>query len=188
MRDEDDLIDAVKIRSSTQSLPVPVTEQQMRRAERRMGFRLPSLLRRLYMEVSNGEFGPGFLPLIFKGGYRAQYWPRSVVAGYCEMRNSPPFRDVFADEEEPLVGWPEKLLLTCDWGCSIFVCIDCSQPELPVFREDCNFSQSMLAVESPSLADFLERWLRGESVACHLDWDDAQKAPLQSLQLWIPDT
>lgn len=141
----------------------------MRRAESRLKFRLPSLLRRLYTEVSNGEFAPGFLPLIFKGGPLSQYWPRSVVATYREMRDSPPFRDVFADEDEPLVAWPEQLLLVCDWGCSIFICVDCSRPELPVFREDCNISQSIVAAESPSLADFLERWLHGVHVGDHED-------------------
>ena len=32
-------------------------------AEAALGFALPPLLRRLYLEVSNGDFGPGLLPL-----------------------------------------------------------------------------------------------------------------------------
>jgi hypothetical protein len=48
-------------------LPVqpPVAPDSVAEAERILGFRLPELLRRLYIEVGNGGFGPifGLIPL-----------------------------------------------------------------------------------------------------------------------------
>jgi SMI1 / KNR4 family (SUKH-1) len=40
-------------------LPEPATVEQLATAERRLGLALPPLLRRFYLEVANGGFGPG---------------------------------------------------------------------------------------------------------------------------------
>jgi hypothetical protein len=118
---------------------------------------LPTLLRRLYLEIGNGEFGPGILPLIHKGGIRSAYWPRSVVAAYRAFRESERSRANCANSEKdhPRPQWWEKLLLICDWGCSIFIYADCSNPEMPVFLAD---SGADLELQAPSLRQWLTDW------------------------------
>jgi hypothetical protein len=38
----------------------PVTMEELAQAEEQLGFALPALLRRIYLEVGNGGFGPGY--------------------------------------------------------------------------------------------------------------------------------
>src|SRR5690348_994169 len=38
----------------------PVSQEQLERCEASLGFRLPELLRRLFLEIGNGGFGPGY--------------------------------------------------------------------------------------------------------------------------------
>src|SRR5216683_6367148 len=48
-----------------QTASPPATGEELAHAEAQLGFELPSFLRRLYLEVGNGSFGPGYglLPL-----------------------------------------------------------------------------------------------------------------------------
>src|SRR5258708_13239995 len=43
-----------------QTASLPVTGEDLAQAEAQLGFGLPSFLRRLYLEVGNGGFGPGY--------------------------------------------------------------------------------------------------------------------------------
>lgn len=137
----------------------PLTEQQVQNAEKRLGFRLPPLVRRLYLEVGNGEFGPGLLPLIYKGGTRLSNSARSVAGAYCQMRRS---REISSFEDMllphlhlPRCQWWEKLLLVCDWGCSIFIYVDCSKPDLPVYVAD----NGCFELKASSLREWLTDWV-----------------------------
>lgn len=47
----------------------PASAEAVADAERRLGHRLPPLLRRLYREVANGGFGPGYGILGVAGGH-----------------------------------------------------------------------------------------------------------------------
>jgi hypothetical protein len=50
-------------------LPPPVNRQAVTAAEDRLGFALPSLLARLWAEVANGGFGPGYGLFGLEGGH-----------------------------------------------------------------------------------------------------------------------
>jgi hypothetical protein len=146
----------------------PVTEEELLQAEAQLGFALPSFLHRIYLEVGNGGFGPGY-------GLFPLHTPNSsldsLVTAYLGMRSmsQEDIDEHWADEEEKPVLWPERVLMLCDWGCNIYSCLDCSSSDLPIFRMDSNVSFVEWAIEAPSLHRWLEMWMDGAS--SHLDWD-----------------
>jgi len=62
---------AAKAVGAVDPLPplAPASAEAVADAERRLGHRLPPLLRRLYREVANGGFGPGYGILGVAGGH-----------------------------------------------------------------------------------------------------------------------
>jgi hypothetical protein len=151
----------------------PVSQGELARAEEMLGFELPSLLRRIYLEVGNGGFDLAYelFPLSdehSEGDFDA------ILQSYLSLRSATQ-EDINAywksGEEKPSL-WPEKLLMVSDWGCSIYSYIDCASPECRVLRSDGNISAHEFAIESPSLYQWLEDWL---NKTFHFDWNTAEK-------------
>jgi hypothetical protein len=114
-------------------------------AEEVLGFALPKVLRRSYLEISNGGFGPG--PLIgLPGGYESSWGDLLKTA--AEMRR----------HEECDEGW----LPIIDWGCALFSLIDCDNDFLIVTLYEGEFHP-----ESYDFDELLERWLGGELPELH---------------------
>lgn len=180
---EDELLAALRARLAPNARP-PLDEATLREAEARLGFALPPLLRRLYGEVSNGDFGPRFRPLTMVGENLKLPENETVVLVYRMYRDNPPTEadyDPELPDNVPPAEWPERLLQVCDWGCAIYSLVDCSQPEMPVMRNDNPKSWTVLAHEAPSLHEWLERWLDGEKLFS-LDWEAAPKTQLPPFQ------
>jgi len=55
---DDEVVEALQIVARAGTLPPPATPEAVAAAEEVIGFPLPPLLRRLYVEVANGGFGP----------------------------------------------------------------------------------------------------------------------------------
>src|SRR5262249_29781794 len=87
----------------------PASKEAVEEAERSLGFQIPTLLKRCYLEIANGGFGPGCGVIGVKGG----------CAGDCgtlvECYESFTREDESSDEE-----WQEGLLPFCGWGCAMF--------------------------------------------------------------------
>jgi hypothetical protein len=64
----------------------PVSEDDLALAESQLGFILPSFLRRIYLEVGNGGFGPGggLFPLNKLEGFST--YDNELVTAYLDMR------------------------------------------------------------------------------------------------------
>lgn len=158
----------------------PVSEEEMREAEEILGFKLPSLLRRLYVEVGDGGFGPGY------GLLRLRVWDDmhdSLVQDYVGMRSMTrkDIDEMYADREVQLALWPVCAVTICDWGCNIYSIVDCSQPELPVWRMDSNVSfMVQWALEAPSLLEWWETWM-DEKPLFHVDWEKAVKVAVADI-------
>lgn len=151
----------------------PATAAQAAAAEARLGFPLPALLRRLFLEVGNGGFGPGAGLLGLPGAGADEGEGVSAAGRYAALRR----RKVAA-------LWPSGLLPLCDWGHGILSCADCTRPEAPVVRVDPNmpkadedaripaamrFGNAGLVkeacwVERGSLAEWLTLWAEGRSL------------------------
>lgn len=151
------------------ALPPPATTAEIDKAESRLGFELPALLRTLYMEVANGGFGPGegFLGV----PSRKAVSRLDLVKAYrnCRGRGG---------------QWPKHLLPVVYAGCDVFFCIDCDNTKSRVImfdgdlggleesdisepRSQWPYPDSPLAVcfrtRAKSFEDFLETWLADET-------------------------
>jgi hypothetical protein len=98
--------------------------------EQALGFALPPLLKRLYVKVGNGGWGPGYGLLGLTGGAKDDLG-QTAVQGYLSKR-------VWSPSDEPGWRWPAGLLPLCHWGCAIYSCIDCTKPTFPVVAFDPN--------------------------------------------------
>jgi hypothetical protein len=100
----------------------PATAEDIEKAEASLGFELPALLKRIYTEIGNGGFGPGYGLVGTAGGYDGCIGG-DVLSLYGGYRENPP---------GGMPEWPEKVLPICTWGCDIYSCLDCSKLEAPV--------------------------------------------------------
>jgi len=93
-------------------LPRPAAASELAKAESRLGYELPLLLKILYTEIANGGFGPGegFL------GVPSENSPRDQDLVQA-------FRDC---SRRPRLQWPGQLLPVIYCGCDVFFCIDCA--------------------------------------------------------------
>jgi hypothetical protein len=101
----------------------PAATQEIEESERRLGFALSPLLRRVYLEVANGGFGPGYGLIGVLGG-AADDRRKNAVTLYAEYRTPHP--------GDPHWAWPAMLLPVCDLGCAMYLCVDCSDTRGPV--------------------------------------------------------
>jgi hypothetical protein len=108
-------------------LPSMTTAEKIAGVEARLGFALPELLRRLYTEVADGGFGPGY-GLVGIEGDRNSYLGSSLADSY----------DYYLKESNKEFGvpWQPKLLPILTWGCGIVSCVDCANPSYPVYFLD----------------------------------------------------
>jgi hypothetical protein len=132
----DDIVEQVRARASNPDtihdmarglspapkIYAPVTTEDIAAAESRLGFELPALLRRIYTEIGNGGFGPGY-GLVGLGGGHDGWVGGDLESLYVSNRQNPP---------GGIAEWPEKVLPVCTWGCDIYSCLDCSKPDAPV--------------------------------------------------------
>lgn len=120
MSDDDALLEALRRRaildasSSNESARhakdyPPADLDELETAEKVLGFRLPAFLRRVYLEVADGGFGPAY----------GVYPVREARAGHEETLVAA--RNKLAADPE----WPQLLLPICDWGCASWSCLDC---------------------------------------------------------------
>ena len=122
----------------------PATLESLRDAEDRMGFALPLLLKRVYLEVGNGVFGPGF------GLY-------GLSGGFAEDLQGLTLPELYLSDME--YHWPEKLVSICDWGCTMGSAIDCSSPDGEmVFEGD---ASPRCMPEGITFAGWMEDWVNG---------------------------
>jgi hypothetical protein len=129
---------------------------QVSEAEVIVGQELPVLLRRLYLEVGNGGFGPGYGVLGLGGGHRDDTGMTAI--DLC--------RQAHGSRSSAWSFLPTGLLPLCHWGCAIYSFVDCSHPGGRMWAWDPNpgpVGREALFDQAISLADWLGRW-----VACQL--------------------
>jgi hypothetical protein len=131
----------------------PISDTAIRDAECVLGFPIPAPLRRLFSEVGNGGFGPGYgLYGLARGTER--HPDESVVYLYTLFRKG--------DPDDPSFVWPYKLLPVLHWGCAVRSCVDCSTPSLPIIRHDpSNEVAPQFRSENWHLEEWLQAWLDG---------------------------
>ncbi|MGI5414021.1 SMI1/KNR4 family protein [Streptomyces chartreusis] len=107
---DDELIAAVRERVAHQDLPGPPSVDAVRAVEMLVGQPMPPLLRRLYLEVANGGFGPWeVVSLTDTGDWFSDC--ADLAEAYTE----------FADPESPL---PPGIVPVMDRGGAMWALID----------------------------------------------------------------
>jgi hypothetical protein len=139
---------------------VPASVASIEQAERVIGHRLPGLLRRLYAEVANGGFGPGYGVLGVTGGHHD--------GGQTAL-------DLYQRRPEWWASAGATLVPICHWGCAIYSFIDCSTDEGPIWGFDPNPGpvDAALFPQGLSFAGWLARWIDGNLFQPTLIYDDA---------------
>jgi hypothetical protein len=114
-------------------------------AEEVLGFALPKILKRSYLEISNGGFGPG--PIIgLPGGFESSWG--DLLKTWAVLQQDEEFEE----------GW----LPIIDWGCAQFSIVDCDNDFQMVSLYEDDFH-----CEDYSFEMLLERWLTGEVPELH---------------------
>lgn len=146
--------------ASSRIFPV-ADETTLQNAEELLGFRLPLLLRRLYLEIGNGGFGPSYGLIGVAGG--ATTSGGSNIVDLYQSFAAP-------DPADVRWQWPKKLLPVSDLGCAMYACIDCSTEAGAVIWYEPNLYcdgeplDNSLIPLTASTAEWLEAWLEGKDL------------------------
>lgn len=135
----------------------PASAADVDAAEVALGFAIPRLLRRLYTEVGNGGFGPGYG---LEGVPTCVSVPGSadIIVLYEMYCCEPP-------PEYPAHVWPRGLVPLISGGCLSIECVDFLNPPNAVVKYDggnCKLEfpvSDSLEPVAPSLEARLQAWL-----------------------------
>jgi hypothetical protein len=134
--------------------PVASTSQ-IAKAEAEIGFPLPQLLKRLFLEISNGIAGFGYRIMGLEGGCSSD--SETLVQEYIGFKTGP-YKGSETWGEYKTGPWKAGLLPFCDWGCRIFSCVDCADSAHHIFT----YEDLGVWPERYTLSEFFEMWLKGK--------------------------
>jgi hypothetical protein len=161
----DDLIAAIQRRLQTKFTDIGAPSRRLKPAdpidvaidEKRLGFALPPPIRRVYTEIGNGGFGPGYGLIGLTNGVPDDTG-QTAPSIYEQFRA--------ADSTEPNWRWPNQLLPICHWGCAIVSCVDCADSNFrmrifdPNIRDGDDWADSFLE-EADSFEIWIAAWAAG---------------------------
>jgi hypothetical protein len=116
---DDELIEATRASLVGQDGPEQATEDAVLEAEAAIGFPVPVVLRRLYLEVANGGFGPRSGIMGVRGH---EYFTGGDYADIVECYGDGP-------GEDSGYGFFPGLVSLLDWGCNLWSLCDFRTPE-----------------------------------------------------------
>lgn len=140
------------------------TAGQVADVEAMLGYPLHPLLKRRYLEIADGGFGPD--------GWRLM--PAERLTG-C------PHIDVLSGRPR---GWPDQVVAVMDVGCAMLSAVDCGDSGGQVLLMDPNAFDSgqpeAWSLDAATLAQWLEGWLDGSS------WLVEQDAEIEDIKWPVP--
>ena len=166
-----------------EDLPPPVTPEQVEAVERKLGYPLPPLLKRIYTEVANGGIGPPLYGLnaleeLYSGaGYPEveSPWPGVKIA---LIEPAEPLPEDADEDDEPELYERDRVALAsqifiANGGCQDnYYCI-ADHPDFPVILqeelivwplepdEDTDYLGYFGEVVAPSFDAWIEDWVAG---------------------------
>ncbi|GAA4512478.1 hypothetical protein GCM10023191_078280 [Actinoallomurus oryzae] len=157
---DDDTIEAIRRATDSEKLPAPASEVGISEAERVIGYPLPTLLRRIYLEVANGGLGPhGYGILGVPGvewtddGYYGEWV--DVIDVYRAF--SAPDPDLPSSHDVP-----PYMVWLFDWGCAIWSLVDCRDERGQMWGWDPNSRfEDPLFPSNMTLSEWFRKWLDG---------------------------
>jgi hypothetical protein len=157
----------------------PVSLADIAWTETQIGTPLPPLIREIFLQVSNGGFGPGWGITGLQNGHRLYqrsfvdhvlYTGKEIKAHLRESietaeRDGNVDSRLIDQEKQYLQHWNtlgvETLIWYCNWGCNIVTLVDFSKPELPILCAD---GLDIRAEKVKTLREWWESWLDGSLV------------------------
>jgi hypothetical protein len=136
----------------------PVAAKALQTTERALGFKLPELLRAIYLKVGNGGFGPEYGIVGTVGGTKLDGY--TLETCYQNMAK--------LDSENSVWRWPKRLLPLANYGCGMWSCVDCEYQKLPMILWDPNNLDSEL-----------------EGADARLNWGNSFWDQGRSLRIWL---
>jgi hypothetical protein len=128
--------------------PAPARAEVVEQAERTVGQTFPRLLRRLYLEVGNGGFGPGYGLLGLHGGYQDDLG-ETLTDSYRSWHSGPS-------------DLPDALVPLAHWGCGIYSFVDCADDAATMWACDPNPGvENDVFAEPLTLSEWFASWLDG---------------------------
>jgi len=142
--------------------PRRASRKDLLATEQRLGFGIPPVLRKIYLQVANGGFGPGYGVLGVENGFMPGVSGTNVADLYERYRRPNP--------DDPDWQWPEYWLAFCDWGCGVHSATDCSKDPSPVYfvdpcvKETGEPMASIIQLHKTSIEIWLSDWLEGKDL------------------------
>jgi hypothetical protein len=127
----------------------PASLEALERVESKLGFRLPDLLRRIYLEVGDGGFGPGY-GLLALERYK-----------HCDLS--------YLEAAITVKELGKAFVPVTYWGCSVFSYAKLEPPHA-VYIMDWDGQdgdhplEEYMYLQADSLEDFFARWFAGEDL------------------------
>ncbi len=151
-------LDAAAWVRPTPTINACASPEDLDHAERLLGFPFPKFIRRMYIEIGNGSWGPhyGFYPLPTNG---AKPTENDLVGFHLESTSEERVL------EDPFVQWPTGFVTILGRGCVYYELCDFIRPPHPVFLLDGDNwlpNKPILELLNPvadSIENRLERWL-----------------------------
>ncbi|MFF7641828.1 SMI1/KNR4 family protein [Streptomyces canus] len=150
---DDDLLLAARTHMAGRELPSPTSAEDVAAFERVVGHPMPDLLRRMYLEVANGGFGPWqVVSLTETGDWFSDC--ADITMAYHQ----------FTDPDDVL---PPGVVPLMDRGCAMWALIDFRTADGQMWDWDPNLCciRHAPAPIGQSLAQWLTDWLRGQAHA-----------------------
>ncbi|MER7176464.1 SMI1/KNR4 family protein [Streptomyces mesophilus] len=144
---DDELVALVRAQAVARSLPGPAAPEDVEAVERAVGFTMPPLLRRLYVEVADGGFGPdGWQAVSLTDNDEYFSDAEDLVTLYQEWHDG-------SDGERRLVPLVDR-------GCAIWNLVDFGSPDGAVWEHDPNRGCPAHAAfaRGQSLAEWIAVW------------------------------
>lgn len=131
----------------------PASSAAVADAETKLGLQFPNLLKRIYLEISNGIAGFGYDFMGLPGGCVSDCG--DLIETYLDFSagGEPPYDP----ESEHRKEWKTGLLPFCNWGCCQYSCVDCVDSAYPIYLHD----DAGVWPERYTLHEFFEMWLNG---------------------------
>ncbi|MEU0412220.1 SMI1/KNR4 family protein [Streptomyces griseorubiginosus] len=151
---DDELVLAVRSHVAGRGLPAPASAEDVTAFERVVGHPMPGLLKRMYLEVANGGFGPWRVVSLTE----TDDW-------FSDRADITMAYQAFGGAESDVL--PSGLVPLMDRGCAMWALIDFRTADGQMWDWDPNLCCIRHAPEplGQSLAQWLTDWVRGESHA-----------------------
>ncbi len=126
-------------------------------AEAKIGFRLPDLLRLLYLEIGNGGFGPSYGILGLADGATDDLGQNGLHQWDCA-------HNVLPQHLPGNPASPHPYLFPCIYcGCTIYLCVDCRVPDGQMWEFDPGNGDEWQHIFSPlqiTMPELMSQWLQ----------------------------